>query len=157
MPDLEKRNMDTNKRHLKQIILLLFIVLFGHNLKVVYGNSFTNNPDLTTKQLKDLYTFSVDFYKEHILLTSKLEATLISINRDIFLTGQNETIGNRPLQPLVQEASGFYREIIKLKVNYAIKGKELLPDKTHDKSLINILQFEIFCFVPYLISGSQYK
>jgi hypothetical protein len=103
-------------------------------------------PVLSAKETENLYAFMIDFYVEQMSISTRLEQAFLNLDKAILLSktspDDNAAFSKR-IDNHVRQAAEIYGDLMRLKILFATRGKEILPSNEHETLLFTVLDFQV--------------
>ena len=128
------------------IVALIFIV--GATSAKAGEAQLVSNLNLTKDQIGKLGTIIEEFNTKKINIESKLDNTLLELKQELkkkdrFDTESKISVGAKNVNKLVKNISSLYGEMLKMKMEYLLKAKDVFTDRQKAMIVNALLDFDM--------------
>ena len=128
------------------IVALIFIV--GATSAKAGGTQLVSSLNLTKDQIGKLGTIIEEFNTKKINIESKLDNTLLELKQELkkedrFGSKSKISAGARNVNKLVKNISSLYGEMLKVKMEYILKAKDVFTDRQKAMIINALLDFDM--------------
>ena len=130
-------------------IIAAAILIFSNAASTAAGNTGpVSNMNLTKEQIKKLDTLIKELNAKQLEIVSKIDEKFLVIGQELkredrFDTPFKARAGSRNFNELVQNISVLYGDLLKLRVKYILKAKDILNDRQKSRLISALLDFDI--------------
>ncbi|MBU1162226.1 MAG: hypothetical protein KKF96_06685, partial [Proteobacteria bacterium] len=138
-----------SKRNMSISIIAAAILIFSNAASTAAGNTGpVSNMNLTKEQIKKLDTLIKELNAKQLEIVSKIDEKFLVIGQELkredrFDTPFKARAGSRNFNELVQNISVLYGDLLKLRVKYILKAKDILNDRQKSRLISALLDFDI--------------
>ena len=138
-----------SKRNMSISIIAAAILIFSNAASTAAGNTGpVSNMNLTKEQIKKLDMLIKELNAKQLEIVSKIDEKFLMIGQELkredrFDTPFKARAGSRNFNELVQNISVLYGDLLKLRVKYILKAKDILNDRQKSRLISALLDFDI--------------
>lgn len=130
-------------------IIAAAILIFSNAASTAAGNTGpVSNMNLTKEQISKLDSLIKELNAKQLEIVSKIDEKFLVIGQELksedrFDTPFKARAGFRNFNELVQNISVLYGDLLKLRVKYILKAKDILNDRQKSRLISALLDFDI--------------
>jgi len=138
-----------SKRNMSISIIAAAILIFSNAASTAAGNTGpVPNMNLTKEQINKLDSLIKELNAKQLEIVSKIDEKFLVIGQELkredrFDTPFKAQAGSRNFNELVQNISVLYGDLLKLRVKYILKAKDILNDRQKSRLISALLDFDI--------------
>lgn len=138
-----------SKRNMSISIIAAAILIFSNAASTAAGNTGpVSNMNLTKEQISKLDSLIKELNAKQLEIVSKIDEKFLVIGQELksedrFDTPFKDRAGFRNFNELVQNISVLYGDLLKLRVKYILKAKDILNDRQKSRLISALLDFDI--------------
>jgi hypothetical protein len=147
--DITGRGKVISKRNISVSIIAPAILIFFYAASRAAGDPGpVPNMNLTSEQISELDTLIKELNAKQLEIVSMIDEKFLVVEQELkredrFDTSLKARTGSRNFSELVKNISVLYGDLLKLRVKYILKAKDILNDRQKSRLISALLDFDI--------------